>query len=85
MNNPIRAMEGITDHYGRTWIIWDLINVAWLLNPKWLPSELIPAAVLGNDKKWRRDVPARHLIREAYEIDRDAIFRDFFKKLESAP
>jgi purine nucleosidase len=85
MNNPIRAMEGITDHYGRTWIIWDLINVAWLLNPKWLPSELIPAAVLGNDKKWRRDVPGRHLIREAYEIDRDAIFRDFFKKLESAP
>ncbi len=85
MNNPIRAMDGVSDHYGRTWIIWDLINVAWLLDPNWVPSELVPAAVIGNDKKWQRDLPGRHLIREAYEINRDAIFRDFFKKLESAP
>jgi purine nucleosidase len=85
MNNPIREMDGVSDHYGRTWIIWDLINVAWLLDPNWVPSELVPAAVLNDDKKWQRDLSGRHLIREAYEINRDAIFRDFFKKLESAP
>lgn len=82
-HNPIHAQRGIADHYGRTWVIWDLINVAWLLNPDWVPSQLVRAPVLNNELKWEHD-PGRHLMREAYGIDRDAIFRDFFTKLQQA-
>lgn len=83
-HNPIQQRLGIDDHFGRTWIIWDLINIAWLLNPSWVPSELSPAAALRTDTSWQRDLPGRHLLREAYGIDRDAIFRDLFAKLERA-
>ena len=83
-HNPIHAQRGIRDHFGRTWIIWDLITIAWLLNPAWVPSHLVRAPVLRADTTWQSNVPGRHLMREAYEIDRDAIFRDFLTKLEQA-
>ena len=83
-HNPIHPMQGINDHFGRTWVIWDLINFAWLLNPKWVPSHLVHAPILSQDLFYEQD-NSRHLMREAYGIDRDAIFRDFFTKLEKAP
>lgn len=83
-NNPIQRMMDIHDHFGRSWVIWDLINIAWLLNPDWVPSEIAPAARLRDDTTWEAGLPGRHLMREAYSIDRDAIFRDFFFKLHKA-
>jgi len=83
-HNPIHAQRGITDHLGRTWVIWDLINVAWLLNPSWVPSKLLPTPRLGDDKYWHHDPTCTQLMREAVEIDRDGIFRDFLTKLEQA-
>ena len=85
LNNPLYEFLGIGDHFGRTWVIWDLINIAWLLNPAWVPSQLIPSPTLGDDRRWHHDQANPHLIREAYGIDRDAIFRNFFSKLEQAP
>ncbi len=84
MNNPIHHQRGITDHFARTWIMWDLINIAWLLNPEWVPSEIVPSPMLDDGMYWQQE-NGRHLMREAVGINRDAIFRDFFKKLESAP
>lgn len=84
IHNPIHAMRGINDHFGRTWIIWDLINFAWLLNPDWVPSDIMFAPILQDDTTWQLGTAERHLIREAYDIDRDAIYRDFFIKLEQA-
>lgn len=82
-NNPLYPFLGINDHFGRTWVIWDLINIAWLLNPNWLPSHIKLAPRLGDDQRWYNDVSDRHMIREAYDIDRDAIFRDFLGKLNT--
>ncbi len=82
-HNPIQQRLGIDDQFGRTWIIWDLINIAWLLNPDWVPSDLWPAAALDAETRWQRGLPDRHLLREAYGIDRDAIFRDLFTKLRA--
>ena len=82
VNNPLYAQRGIEGHFGRTWIIWDLINIAWLLNPAWVPSQLVPTPTLGNDQCWHNDGKNDYLMREAYEIDRDSIFRDFFYKLD---
>ena len=83
-NNPIYHQRGITDYVGRTWIMWDLINIAWLLNPEWVPSELMPSPKVNDAMYWEQE-NGRHLMREAVGINRDAIFRDFFQKLEKAP
>lgn len=84
LTNPIYEQRGIREHVGRTWIAWDLINIAWLLNPEWVPSQLLPAPMLDENMYWQQTAN-RHLMREATGIDRDAIFRDFFRKLEQAP
>jgi inosine-uridine nucleoside N-ribohydrolase len=84
-HNPIYEQRGIKGHFGRSWVIWDLINFAWLLNPSWVPSQLVPSPTLGSDKYWHHNGTNKHLMCEAYEIDRDGIFRDFFTKLQKAP
>lgn len=84
INNPIHRQRGISEHFGRTWIVWDLINIAWLLNPEWVPSMLTPSPMLDREWYWQHD-DRRHLMREATGINRDAIFRDFFQKLDLAP
>ncbi|MCP4306530.1 MAG: hypothetical protein GY926_17340 [bacterium] len=81
-NNPLHAQRGIYDHFGRTWVMWDLITIAWLLNPAWVPSELAPTPTLDEGLFWVPAPGPERLMLESYDIDRDAIFRDFFRKLE---
>ena len=83
-HNPIYPMQGINEHFGRTWVIWDLIDIAWLLNPAWVPSRLTHSPVLTDDLYYKQD-SGRHIMREAFAVDRDAIFRDLFSKLAVAP
>ena len=83
-HNPIHAQRGVTDIAWRTWVIWDIINIAWLLNPDWVPSDLRSSPRLDDDLYWRHP-GNRHLMREAYDINRDAIFHDLYLKLEQAP
>ena len=84
MNNPHYPFQGLNDYFGRTWIIWDLINFAWLINPDWVPTYMTDAPFLTDDRKWMRQDDARHPMREGLDINRDAIFRDFFTKLDKA-
>ena len=80
-HNPHYPLQGIDDDFARSWVIWDLINFAWLINPAWVPSLMRDAPALADDCRWlRRDVP-RHPIREGLDIQRDAVFRDFLGKL----
>lgn len=83
-HNPIHHQRGVVDATARTWVIWDIINIAWLLNPGWVPSTLVRSPRLGDDFLWHHD-PGRHLMREAHDVDRDAIFGDFYEKLKRAP
>ena len=85
INNPHHGLNGIQDHFARSWIMWDLINFAWLINPSWTPSRFIDAPWLSDDCRWFRAGRKRHLIREALDINRDAIYRDFFSKLARQP
>lgn len=82
-HNPLWAIVGDPSPKPYSWVIWDVINIAWMLNPDWVPSELVRTPQLLSDKRWQAD-PARHLMREAYGVQRDAIFQDFFAKLASA-
>jgi hypothetical protein len=83
-NNPLHAQRGIGDHFGRSWVIWDMITIAWLLEPSWVPTELVATPTLDGDLHWIRADGPKRLMREAHGIDRDAIFRDFFRKLQDS-
>jgi inosine-uridine nucleoside N-ribohydrolase len=83
-NNPLHAQRGIPDHFGRTWVIWDMITIAWLIEPGWVPTELVATPTLDEDLYWVPAPGPERLMREAHGIDRDAIFRDFFSKLEDS-
>ena len=83
-HNPLQEMFAIEDVGRRTWVIWDIINIAWLLNPGWVPTRLTPSPVLTETLYWRHE-PGRHLMREAYEVQRDDIFIDLYDKIARAP
>ena len=65
-----------------TWskVIWDVTAVAWLVNPRWMPTNLVHSPVLTDQVTYSTD-HSRHFIRMATSVDRDAIFRDLFSKV----
>lgn len=66
--------------YPQSKVIWDISTVAWIVNPKWVPSSLVESPILTDDFRWERK-PGRHPIRVATDLNRDAIFYDLFEKL----
>jgi purine nucleosidase len=85
LNNPLADFAGLdVQAPGFSWVIWDVINIAWLLNPDWVPSGLVPTPGLSDERRWvtRPDAPP---MREAYAVARDAVFGDFFETLKRAP
>lgn len=68
------------DHCGWSKPVWDIAPVAFLVNSDWVPVSLVPSPVLTDRQTWEEDC-SRHMIWEAIELDRDAIFRDLFDKL----
>ena len=79
-DNPLWSILGKPQGAMHSWVIWDLINIAWLLSPDWVPSHIVPTPVLRNDLHWAAR-PDAHPVREAYAVQRDAIFNDFFTRL----
>jgi inosine-uridine nucleoside N-ribohydrolase len=79
-HNPIHAQRAITDLFGRTWVMWDMINVAWVIEPSWVPTQLVPTPSLDSELSWVPR-PGAHEMREAFAVDRDEVFRDFYRKL----
>lgn len=82
-HNPLHEMFAITNQAQRTWVIWDIINIAWLINPDWVPTHLTRAPILDADLYWQHDA-TRHEMREAHDVQRDEIFLDFYEKLARA-
>jgi len=65
---------------GESKVIWDIAAIAYLLEPAWVPTDLVHSPILTDARTWSAD-RSRHLIRSARFIDRDAVFRDLFAKL----
>lgn len=82
-HNPLHDMFAITDAPRRTWVIWDIINIAWLINPDWVPTHLTTSPVLNDELYWEKS-PNRHQMLEAHDIQRDEVFLDFYDKLARA-
>ena len=61
-------------------VIWDISAVAWIVEPKWIPSAIVPSPVLTSDFRWKKE-SRRHPIRVATNVQRDPVFHDVFEKL----
>ena len=61
-------------------VIWDVTAVAWLVNPSWVPTNLVHSPVLTDQVTYSVD-HSRHFISMATAVNRDAIFNDLFAKL----
>lgn len=69
-----------SDHFGWSKVIWDIATIGYLLDVNWAPSTLVHSPILTDQLTWSVDT-SRHLIRSAYYVNRDSIFRDLFAKL----
>jgi purine nucleosidase len=70
------------DHYAWAKQIWDIAATGYLLNPGWVPTDLVHSPILTDQVTWSVD-RSRHMIRIASSLDRNAIFRDLFQKIEA--
>ena len=68
------------DHFGYSRVIWDISTIAYLVNPEWVPTDVVHSPLLTDNATWSAS-DSRHLIRCARFVHRDAIFRDFFSKI----
>jgi hypothetical protein len=62
-------------------VIWDLICIAWVLNPAWVPSELVRTPVLTADKRWQAQPGSATGCARPMRVERDAIFNAVFAAL----
>ena len=74
------STKGKPQPYPWSKVIWDISTVAWIVNPTWIPSALVPSPALTDDFRWQKR-PGRHLMRVATSVNRDPVFYDLFEKL----
>ncbi|MCW5634609.1 MAG: nucleoside hydrolase [Rubrivivax sp.] len=82
---PLAGIDGLHAQAAYSWVIWDLVCIAWMLEPGWLPGTLVRTPHLGDDLRWRPGGPGRHVMREVHAVHRDAIFGDLFERLAALP
>jgi hypothetical protein len=68
------------DHLGWAKEIWDMAAIAYLLDPDWAPSVLVPTPILTDQITYSTD-RGRHPMRYVTHVRRAPIMRDFFQKL----
>lgn len=72
--------KGRPENWPWSKVIWDISTVAWIVEPKWIPSAIVPSPILTDDFRWEKQA-GRHPIRVARSVQRDAVFHDVFEKL----
>ena len=70
-------------HRGWSKILWDIANVAYLVNPAWMPLQKLRSLQLTEGLTWDREGPDRP-VWEAMDLWRDRILDDFYEKLARA-
>jgi purine nucleosidase len=67
----------------RSKVIWDLVPLAWLSNPDWVPSHIIPTPRLRDDQTWDTADASCPVCRVAIDAKRDHILADFVQALQN--
>lgn len=83
-HNPLHEMFAITGAQTKTWVIWDMINIAWLLDPAYVATFSTTSPRLDEGLHWQH-AAERHPMLEGFDVNRDAIFEDFYRCLGRAP
>ena len=83
-DNPLWAVYPHPPDDAYSWVIWDLICIAWLIEPAWVPTFITRTPGLDEGLRWTAR-PDAHPMREAWGVERDAIFRDLLAKLPLSP
>lgn len=80
--NTIKAAEGYAKGSAWTRVIWDVTAVAWLLNDseRFMESRIIPMPIPTYDNFYATDYNG-HPMRYVYNIKRDNLMTDLFRKL----
>ena len=74
--------EHLATAFGWSKVIWDISATAYLINSTWVPTDIVHSPILTGAMTWSFD-NSRHLMRVATGVNRDAIFRDLFQKLQT--
>lgn len=69
------------DPFAWSKVLWDMTAVAWVIDARWLPSELVHSPIVTDNFTFSFD-NSRHFIRYVNFVKRDPIYRDFFTKLQ---
>lgn len=76
-DHPEAYLKGFTSrHVSWSRTIWDISTIAFLKNPNWTASTLIPAPVLLDNCAYAHGEGERHYIRVVNYCQRDLIFGD---------
>jgi len=79
-HNPINpSVEGA----GRSWVLWDVITIAWLSNRDWVPTREVPRMRVDRRHRFASPRGAGGLMREAYRVKRDDVLADLFARVAS--
>lgn len=82
-HNPLWSILGPNGYGPHSWVIWDIINIAWMIDPSWVQTHLVSTPVLTDQKTWHQH-PGLAPMREGFAVQRDAIFNHFFSSLAQA-
>jgi purine nucleosidase len=77
LTDIVRSHRGSSP--GRSKTIWDISASAWIIDSNWVKTEEKPSPILKDDLTWQLNADRRKIL-IAREVDRDAIFADFFAK-----
>ena len=78
-----RFCEYHQDHFAWAKEIWDISSIAYLLNEKWTPTQIVPSPILADNLTWQAPQAGRHVMKVAWGLHRNPIFRDMFLKLQA--
>jgi inosine-uridine nucleoside N-ribohydrolase len=70
------------DHFGWSKVLWDVSAIAWVVNDRWIPTHIQHTPIITDNYTYSADL-RRHLMRSAYFMKRDPIFRDLFTKINN--
>ena len=78
----VTSKTAVHDGGNECWsrVIWDISAVAWLLSEDFVQDATIPAPIPAYDNGYVND-PRRHIMKVAYHVNRDKIFKDLFEKI----
>lgn len=78
IENPI---EPSPETPGKSWVLWDVIATAWLIEPAWVPTREVPRARVRADHTWEPVPGGRRTMQEAYGARRNAILADLLERV----